>query len=66
MKITRILLGLFLWVCVPVAFGAGIVFGLFGGGVGGGLLCALGVPLILFILGLLLIIQGIKKMTTIG
>lgn len=60
MKIVHVLLGLFLWVCIPVAFVIGIIFGLFAGGIGGGLLCAIGVPFILFILGLFFLLSGIK------
>ncbi len=60
MRILSVILGVLLWVFIPVAFVIGILFGLFAGGIGGGLLCALGVPLVLFLLGLAMIVSGLR------
>ena len=61
MKIGNVILAIFLWLCIPASFFLGGIFGFFGGGVGGGVLCAVISPLVLFILGLIALITGMES-----
>ena len=61
MRILFILLGLFLWICILPALIIGAFLGFLAAGIGGGLLLALAVPVILFIIGLYLIYKGIRS-----
>ena len=65
MKVGNVILAIFLWLCIPIAFLVGSFFGigatLFGGSVEGAMCCTFGAPLILFILGLVILIIGIEK-----
>ncbi len=61
MKTGNVILAIFLWLCIPASFFLGGIFGIVGGGIGGGAMCAIGAPLILFILGLVALITGMEK-----
>jgi uncharacterized membrane protein len=61
MKTGNVILAIFLWLCIPASFIFGGLFGLFGGGIGGGVICAIGAPLIFFILGLIVLLTGREK-----
>jgi hypothetical protein len=61
MKIGNVILAIFLWLCIPASFAIGVIFGLFTGGVGGGVICAIGAPLIFFILGTIALLTGMEK-----
>lgn len=61
MRILYILIGLFLWICILPALFIGALLGYLAAGLGGGLLIALAVPVILFFLGAYLIYKGIKS-----
>ena len=65
MKVGNVILAIFLWLCIPVSFVIGAIFGI-GVGISGGsaesaVCCTLGAPLILFILGLVVLIMGMEK-----
>jgi len=61
LKTGNVILAIFLWLCIPASFFLGGIFGIVGGGIGGGAMCAIGAPLILFILGLVALITGMEK-----
>ncbi len=52
MRILYIILGIFLWLCIPAVLIIGAFLGYLAADIGGGLLCALGSPVILFIIGI--------------
>ena len=66
MKTGNVILAIFLWLCIPASFVLGGIFGLFGGGIGGGIICALISPLVLFILGLVVLLAGIEGKSQIN
>jgi len=61
MKTGNVILAIFLWLCIPSSIGAGFLLGVFSGNIVGGLMCAIGAPLIFFILGLIALLSGMEK-----
>ncbi|MCX6672143.1 MAG: hypothetical protein NTX92_09515, partial [Euryarchaeota archaeon] len=57
MKTGNVILAIFLWLCIPLSFGIGFLFGVFGGGP----MCIIGPPLLFFILGLIALLTGMEK-----
>jgi hypothetical protein len=57
MKTGNVILAIFLWLCIPVSFAIGLLFGVFGGGP----MCVIGSPLLFFILGLIALLTGMEK-----
>ena len=65
MKTGNVILAIFLWLCIPASFFLGFMSSLFssigGGTATEGVVCMIGGPLILFILGLVALITGRDK-----
>jgi len=65
MKVGNVILAIFLWLCIPASLVLGIMsfaFSTIGGGnATEGVVCMIGGPLILFILGLVILIKGMDE-----
>lgn len=61
MKVGNVILAIFFWLCIPTAFFFGTFFGIVGGGIRGGFVFGIGLPLLLFLLGVIALWTGREK-----
>ena len=68
MKTANVILGIFLWLCIPASMVLGLMFGISyaigSGGSSEGMVCCIVLPAILFILGLAVMLMGRDKTET--
>jgi RNA polymerase subunit RPABC4/transcription elongation factor Spt4 len=61
MKVGNVILAIFLWLCIPASLLVSVFATLGGASATEGVICMIGAPLILFILGLVILIKGMDK-----